>query len=316
MKEKLEAKEKSTPKVWAVGGGKGGVGKSIISTLLALGLARMGKRTILFDADLGGANLHILIGIKSPPRTLNDFITRKYKSLEDTCIDSDVENLRLISGASEILSMANPKFAQKMKIIQNVDTLDADNVVLDLGAGASFNTLDFFLAADRKIAVLAPQATSIQSAYAFVRNAVYRRLSQLSSSSSSLQELVQGAMNPKNEMNVRTIKDLFGVIQESFDKETVESLHEGIGKIRPAMITNMVKDARDKDMGGIIKTVAEKYLLIQAADLGGVVYDQQIEAMVSRMVPLTQLDQSSEAYAAVYEVASRLLRESNWNDGE
>ena len=67
------------PQIWAVGGGKGGVGKSTISTLLAFWLARMGKKTILIDVELGGANLHTFMGIKSPPRTLNDYIT-KHKS--------------------------------------------------------------------------------------------------------------------------------------------------------------------------------------------------------------------------------------------
>ena len=308
MKEKQGAKQKAVPKICAVGGGKGGTGKSIISILLAFWLARTGKRTILVDTDLGGANLHTLMGIKSPPRTLNDFITKKYSSLEDICLDSDVENLRLISGASEILSLANPKFAQKMKIVQNINRLDADYIMLDLGSGTSFNALDFFLAANQKIAVLTPQPTSIQNAYAFVRNAVYRRLSQLSSRDPSLQALVQTAMNPKNELKVRTIKELFQVIQDSIGKDAMEALQKEIGKIQPAMITNMAKEANDKNAGRIIQLVAEKYLMIHPTDLGGVVYDRQLDMMVSEMVPLTKLDQSSEAFACVYEIATKLVK--------
>lgn len=308
MKEKQGAKQKAVPKICAVGGGKGGTGKSIISILLAFWLARTGKRTILVDTDLGGANLHTLMGIKSPPRTLNDFITKKYSSLEDICLDSEVENLRLISGASEILSLANPKFAQKMKIVQNINRLDADYIMLDLGSGTSFNALDFFLAANQKITVLTPQPTSIQNAYAFVRNAVYRRLSQLSSRDPSLQALVQTAMNPKNELKVRTIKELFQVIQDSIGKDAMEALQKEIGKIQPAMITNMAKEANDKNAGRIIQLVAEKYLMIHPTDLGGVVYDRQLDMMVSEMVPLTKLDQSSEAFACVYEIATKLVK--------
>ena len=74
----------------------------------------MGKRTIIVDVDLGGANVHTLLGIKSPPRTINDYITKKFPKLEDICIDTGVENLRLLSGASEILSLANLQFAQKV----------------------------------------------------------------------------------------------------------------------------------------------------------------------------------------------------------
>ena len=92
----MEAK----PKIWAVGGGKGGVGKSVISTLLAFWLARKGKQTVLVDTDLGGANLHTLMGIKTPARTINDFVTKKYATLEEICLPTEWENLRLISGIS------------------------------------------------------------------------------------------------------------------------------------------------------------------------------------------------------------------------
>ena len=307
LKESQQTEKKGFPEVWAVGGGKGGVGKSIISTLLAFWLTRMDKQTILVDTDLGGANLHTLMGIKSPPRTLNDFITRKFESLEDVCIDCGIDNLRLISGAGEILSLANPKFAQKVKIIQNIFRLRADYVILDLGAGTSFNSLDFFLVAHQKIAVLTPQPTSIQNAYAFVRNAVYRRLSQLSSREPSLKALVETAMNPRNELKVRTIKELFEAIVDADGTDVVESLQREVERIQPAMITNMTRDTHDKNAGRIIQLVAEKYLTIRPTNLGGIVYDKQIDRMVSEMVPLTKLDQSSEAFACVYEIATKLL---------
>jgi flagellar biosynthesis protein FlhG len=307
MKEAQGAEKKAVPQIWAVGGGKGGVGKSVISVLLAFWLTRMGKTTVLVDADLGGANLHTLMGIKTPPRTLNDFVTRKYNSLADICIESGIENLRLIAGASEILSLANPMFAQKMKIIQGFHKLDADYVVLDLGAGTSFNALDFFLVANKKIAVLTPQPTSIHSAYAFVRNAVYRRLSQLSRRNPSLKTLVQTAMNTKNELKVRTIRDLFQAVEESDGKEAVNGLQDEIGKIQPAMITNMVRGAKEKNAGRIIKIVAEKSIMIPAHELGSIVYGKRIDAMVSGMVPLTKLNKSSEAVACAYEIATKLV---------
>ena len=108
MNEELNKVSEYRPKIWAIGGGKGGAGKSVVSTIMAFWLARMGNRTILVDVDLGGANLHTLLGIKSPARTLNDFITRKFESLEDICIETEEKNLRLISGASDVLSLANP----------------------------------------------------------------------------------------------------------------------------------------------------------------------------------------------------------------
>jgi len=297
----------SVPIIWAVGGGKGGVGKSVVSTILAFWLARIGKRTVLIDVDLGGANLHTLLGIKSPPRTVNDFITRKFGSLEEICIDTGAKNLRLISGSSEVLSLANPHFSQKVKLINHFSKLDADYVVIDLGAGTSFNVLDFFLAAHEKIMVLTPEPTSIQNAYIFVRNAVYRKLSRLSSKNPSLQALVKIAMDPKNELKVGTIKELLEFIQESSGKDVVAPIEKEIGEIRPAVITNMVKDNKEKNAGRIVQIVAEKYLMIQSTNLGSVFHDRQVSSMVSDMVPLINLDQSSHAFANIYEIVTKLL---------
>jgi len=309
VKEELNTENKSTPKILAIGGGKGGAGKSVFSTIVAFWLARIGKRTVLMDVDLGGANLHTLLGIKSPDRTLNDFITRKFEGLEDICIDTSEKNLRLISGASDVLSLANPHFSQKIKLMTHLSRLDADYVVLDLGAGTSFNVLDFFLIAHKKIIVLTPEPTSIQNAYIFVRNAVYRKLSRLSNKNPSLQALIKIAMDPKNVLKIRTIKELFQFIEESNEKNIIEILRKEIGDIHLGIVTNMVKNEKEENAGRIVKIVAEKYLTIPSTDLGCVSFDKHIRTMVSDMIPLTNLDQSSQAFGNIYEIANKLSRD-------
>jgi len=309
VKEELNAENKSTPKILAIGGGKGGAGKSVFSTIMAFWLARTGNRTVLMDVDLGGANLHTLLGIKSPDRTLNDFINRKFSELEDICIDTSEKNLRLISGASDVLSLANPHFSQKIKLMTHLSRLDADYVVLDLGAGTSFNVLDFFLIAHKKIIVLTPEPTSIQNAYIFVRNTAYRKLSRLSNNNPSLQALIKIAMDPKNILKIRTIKELFMFIEESDDKNIIEVLKKEIGDIHLGVVTNMVKNEKEENAGRIVQIVAEKYLTIPSTNLGCVSYDKHIRTMVSDMIPLTNLDKSSEAYGNVYEIVSKLSKD-------
>lgn len=308
MKEGLNTENKSTPKILAIGGGKGGAGKSVFSTIMAFWLARMGHRTVLMDVDLGGANLHTLLGIKSPDRTLNDFITRKFNDLGDICIETSEKNLRLISGASDVLSLANPHFSQKIKLMTHLSRLDADYVVLDLGAGTSFNVLDFFLIAHKKIIVLTPEPTSIQNAYIFVRNAVYRKLSRLSSKNPSLQALIKIAMDPKNILKIRTVKELFQFIEESDNTNIIEDLKKEIGDIHLGVVTNMVKNEKEENAGRIVQIVAEKYLTITSTNLGCVSYDSHIHTMVSDMVPLINLDQSSQAYGNIYEIATKLSK--------
>jgi flagellar biosynthesis protein FlhG len=297
---------KKSPVVWAVGGGKGGVGKSIMSTLIALSLSKMDKKTILMDVDLGGANLHTLLGIKNPPKTVYDFIIRKYPSLNDICIDTEADNLRFLSGASDILSLANLKYAQKAKIIQGIFQLKADHVVMDLGAGTSYNVLDFFLVAHRKIIILTPQPVSIQNAYAFVRNAVYRKLSRLTSQKATLFKLIQSAMDPNNELQVKTVGKLLQLIQNEDREEDAAVLRREINDIQPFMITNKIRNHKDQDAARIIQLISEKYLMIHPVFAGGVAYDQHINAMVSRMVPLTRVNASTDAFKSVENISEKL----------
>src|SRR5512140_2862554 len=81
--------------------------------------ARRGKRVVLVDADLGGANLHTTLGIDLPRRTLSDFIERKVQRIEDVVTPTGIPNLGLVSGALDHLDAANPKYAQKMRFLRH-----------------------------------------------------------------------------------------------------------------------------------------------------------------------------------------------------
>jgi len=106
--------------IWSIGGGKGGIGKSLIAASVGWQLARMGRRVVLVDADLGGANLHTCLGLPPPPLTLADFIQRRVSSIEEVLTDTPAGGLRLISGAADLLSAANIKHLQKVRVMKQV----------------------------------------------------------------------------------------------------------------------------------------------------------------------------------------------------
>jgi flagellar biosynthesis protein FlhG len=87
-------------RLWAVGGGKGGVGKSLVSLLVADGLARRGVDVVLVDADLGGSNLHTLLGIRHPSVTIGDFIERRVARLDDVAQPTSTPRRRRGCGSS------------------------------------------------------------------------------------------------------------------------------------------------------------------------------------------------------------------------
>ena len=195
-------------KLWAIGGGKGGIGKSIFSLGLGISLARLGKKVILMDADLGGANLHTLMGVRYPTHTLEDFLLKRVDRLEDTILDTQVAGIGLICGADDILGGANPTFAQKIRVLNEIESLPADFVFLDLGAGTSFNTLDFFNYSPGKIAVFTSQATSLQNVYGFLKNALFRKLSREFSKDEYIIWLLYQSGSKTPEAKVESIKDL------------------------------------------------------------------------------------------------------------
>ena len=133
------------PKIWAVGGGKGGVGKTALTTGIAMTLAGQGRRCIMIDADLGGANLHTFLGMSPPQKTISDLFRDSGSHLRDILLDTPFENLSLISGARAMLNLANLKHLQKEKLIRQIASLEADYIFIDLGARSSFNVLDFSL---------------------------------------------------------------------------------------------------------------------------------------------------------------------------
>lgn len=297
-----------SPQIWAVGGGKGGIGKSVLSILIALALAEKGHDTVVIDGDLGGANLHTLMGIRTPGKTLNDFIGRQVDNLDDVCIKTEQKGLRIICGASEVLTLANLQYAQKSKILQAISKIHADHVVLDLGAGTSFNTLDFFLSAHRQIVVMTPQPVAIQNAYAFVRNAVYRTLSRLTSRRPSLANLVKAAMDPKNAMQVRTVSHLLNRMAENGNPSDAAKMAHHLSRIRPTLVTNMTRQPRDKNAGRIIQMVSQKHLMIQARNGGGVYYDPQINTLVSAMEPLTRIDRDSDVIRSSLSIVAQMQK--------
>src|SRR5258706_3441574 len=101
--------ERPGRRIIAIGGGKGGVGKSLLAANLGIYLAQLGKRVVLIDADLGGANLHTFVGVERPSVTLGDFFDKRVARIEDCVVETSVKGLGLVSGEGDPLWAANPR---------------------------------------------------------------------------------------------------------------------------------------------------------------------------------------------------------------
>lgn len=167
-KQDLLPKKKGSAKVITVTSGKGGVGKTSLSVNLAIQLARMGKRVVIFDADFGLANIEIMLGLR-PQYTLADLMYHG-KEIGDIIMHGP-ENIGFISGGSGIRELSNVSRDQVFSLIQKLDDLDrqADVILIDTGAGISDTVLEFVAASEEVLLVATPEPTSVTDAYALMK---------------------------------------------------------------------------------------------------------------------------------------------------
>ncbi|MDH3881723.1 MAG: P-loop NTPase, partial [Desulfobacteraceae bacterium] len=197
LQKKPEASGTDIPEktIIAVGGAKGGVGKSALAANLAVGLALLGQKVVLADLDLGGADVHLYLGVKFLPKTWNDFLDKKVNSIEEIMTPTPYEGLKLIGGDSSRLGSENLPYSQKRKIMRHLREMEGDYLILDLGGNSSYNALDFFLFADRKIVISGTEPASILDSYSFVKVSVYRLLERFLSEHKSLKDLAEKIKN-------------------------------------------------------------------------------------------------------------------------
>jgi flagellar biosynthesis protein FlhG len=266
--------------IWCVGGGKGGIGKSLLTAAIGWQLARMGRKVVLVDADLGGANLHTCLGLPPSGRTLADFIQHRVAGIDDVVIEAGAPGLRLISGASDLLSAANLRHLQKVRVINHIRSLEVDVVLIDLGAGTAFNSLDFFLLADVSLLAVVPEPTSIENGYRFIKSALYRRM-RTAAANASVVALVDAALDPKNSEGIRTPLDLL-TRAETIDPECAQRLRREMASFQPRFVVNEVRDVTDIAIGHQLVAACGRHLGLRASYSGYVHHDDAVWQAVRR----------------------------------
>lgn len=298
-------------KLWSIGGGKGGTGKSIISLGLGISLARLGKKVILIDGDLGGANLHTLMGVRYPHVTLEHFLLKKVDHLEDTIIRTEVEGIGLICGSDDILGAANPTYAQKIRLLNQIEALPAQYVLLDLGAGTSFNVLDFFNYSPGKIVLFTSQITSLQNAYGFIKSALYRKISREFAKENEVTNLLYSSAEDDKFNGVGTVSELLSHLPEKAP-HLHNRLTELLREYQIFLVANMVKSNTDLKSPEIIQSVCADFLSLQPEIMGHVSYDTAIEAAVNHISQFPLSRKRSKAAGDLAEIALKIVKETRW----
>ncbi len=177
MKEKQSkgtTKSHAGPRIITISSGKGGVGKTNVSTNLAINMAKLGKEVVVMDADLGLANVNVMLGIIPKYNLYN--VLKGQKTISEVITDTP-EGIKIIAGASGFSQLADLNHEQKANFVRDIEKLDSVDVVfIDTGAGISDNVLSFVVAADEVIIVTTPEPTAITDAYGIIKTIASKKI--------------------------------------------------------------------------------------------------------------------------------------------
>jgi flagellar biosynthesis protein FlhG len=267
--------------IYPIGGGKGGIGKSFIAANLGVLLARQGNRVALVDLDLGGANLHTFTGITNIAVGIESFLNKTVKNLEDVAVPTNIDNLSIISSVNCSMEITNLFAAQKIKIINALAKLPYDYILLDLGAGTNYNTLDFFLSSYEGIITLTPEPTSVENAFKFIKALYFRKVKQILGQSDF------SFHSKQVEMNSNALEVTSQVIDSVLERDPVkgERLLQELRKFKFKFIINQFRKTVGAKLGEKIEKVCNKHFYSEFTFLGNVCYDERVhDSIYSRII--------------------------------
>ena len=220
-----------------IASGKGGVGKSFLAANLSIALAGLGKKVIAADLDFGGSNLHTCFGMHNTHPGIGDYLRAHYGKLEDLLVKTNTDNLQFLAGDARSPFMANMHHAQKLRLVQNLRKLDCEFLILDLGSGSTFNTLDFFGMTRLGLLVATPEHTSIMNMLTFLKLFAFRIIERSLPRNKSLETKLRELYNRSVREGILTVRSLLTEIS-AMDKEYAEKAKQNWSLYRPRIVFN------------------------------------------------------------------------------
>jgi len=288
--------------VLAVASGKGGVGKSFFSSNISMSLKCAGNDILLVDADLGGANLHDFIGLKVPGLGIYEFLKDKVDI--EKVITKSPAGMDFIGGSSDVLGIAHITNFEKLKILNKLKNLDYRYVLLDLGAGTSFNTVDFFNFADKKIIMMNSEPTSIENSYGFLKVALYRKIELLLKKTPEMKDTCK-KLHSKS-MQFPNISSIYKEVG-SLNGEALSEVKKVVEDYKIGIVLNLIKSRKELNVFYGFESVTKKYLGINIEKLGFIPYDSSVSDNIKLMKPFYINNMKGDVAKCLDDIRSHIL---------
>lgn len=293
-----------------VAAGKGGVGKTFLAANLAIALAQMGHVSIAVDLDLGGSNLHSMLGLPNRFPGVGDFLKARQAELSELLVNTNIPNLSFIAGDGKTPFMANIAHAQKTKLINRLQKLPAEFVILDLGAGSTFNTLDFFALSNWGVVVTTPEPTAIMGMLVFLKNFLLRQIDKAFAKDISIKVLLKEIFNRPIDAQAGSISGIAQQIK-SETPEAEKRIQEICAGLRPRIVFNMADQPQELNISAQIDHSLWTNLNLRADYFGFIFEDKSVRQAIRNLKPF-QLDHpGTPAANEIAMIAKRMAR--YWN---
>ena len=312
--EKIISKQDSREsRIIAVGGAKGGIGKSTFAANLGIYLSCLGKRTVLVDLDLGGANLHLYLGERFLKYNINDYLSKNVPSIGDIMVSTKY-GPDLVGGGSSQLGSANIHFSRKLKLLRAIKQIDADYIIIDLGADTSYNIIDFFLAADNGIVLTTCDPASYLDAYNLIKVALFRKLNRIFGPESELRKykdpdllwLIKDATMPGNGNKGKVIGNLIERVKNQLP-EGMPLIEHVLETFRPGLVVNMISENDNvSEVVNRVQDVSQKMLTVAVDYLGSIDYQSDIKRSAQDLVPVISRDPKGNLSECIRDILSAI----------
>ncbi|HPN36033.1 MAG TPA: P-loop NTPase [bacterium] len=303
LSQLIQTREKALgPHIVAVGGGKGGVGKSSIALMMGLCLAEKGCHTIMVDADFTGANLHGYLGVCSSKPVLSTFLKNDKLRLVDLVQPTLFKRLSVIVGSLGMNSAEGHQSYSARRLLAGLSTLPADYVILDLGAEGSAVEIDLFLAAHTGLVISSNDSLSLHTVFNFIRAAQLRRILQQARGQIGLRKKVSEYLRMADTSGSIPLVQAFK--RWGYEAEWVRALTQSV---RPKILLNMCNGSDSCEPLQALRIEVSR-LLSTRLDYWGLIHTEPLVRQAIRSFNPTLLcTENNLAFADIRRIVDRKL---------